>query len=247
MPNLNQFISEFRDGFQQNNRFTAQVFVPSGLLDFARSTEGGSDNSIIQIIDLLFPNIGRRVDPTFSLNTTGAWLARGLVCDATRLPDKSFETAEQTMYGITENFPVHTTFTDLTCNFLLPLYSNDNAVPRFFNYWFNFIQNQSRGLESGMNFSFPDDYRGQLLLSTIDRKDHVTSTYYFDRVFPKTLQSVELSWDATNEVAKLPVDFTYSYWTLLPYQPPPIVEINTPLGTIGIGADLNIGGLPINL
>ena len=240
MPKLNQFISEFRDGFQQGNRFTVQLFVPDNILNV-------TNNTILQVIDALFPNIGSRLDPNFSAQRTGSWLARGLVCEATRMPDRSFETSEQTMYGITESYPVHTTYTNLSCTFLMPLVSNDNAVPRFFNYWFNSIQNGFEGPESGYNFTFPDDYRGQMLLTTYDRKDHATITYQFDRVFPKTVSSVELSWDGTNEVAKMVVEFTYSYWKILPFQPPPLVEIDTPIGTIGLGANINIGGLAINL
>src|SRR5579872_3247319 len=147
------------------------------------------------------------------------------------------------MYGITENYPVHTVYTDIQCTFLLPLVSNDNALPRFFNYWMNFIQNQFNGPDSGLNFTFPDDYRGRMLLSTLDKKDHTTATYFFDRLYPKTVESVPLAWEQQNELAKLNVTFTYSYWTLLPYQPPPIVEISTPLGTLGIGGQVNIGDL----
>jgi hypothetical protein len=221
MNHLNNFISEFRDGFQPNNRFKCQLFVPPGLLQAVITS-----NIFVEVIDILFPNIGRRIDNNFSAPQAGSWLARGLVCESTSLPSRSFEEISQTMYGLSEKYPVHTTYLNHSCTFLLPLLQNDNPIVRFFNFWQNFVQNAFNGPESGLNFQFPDTYRGQMYLTMYDKQDHATVTYFFDRVYPQTVDASNLSWDSTNEVLRLPVSFTFSYWKMLPFQAPPLVEID---------------------
>ena len=89
MANLNEFISEFKNGIQRNNRFRCFIDVPSSIWD-------SSGNSLIS----KYPNAARL-------------LQRGLVCSNTSLPNRRFETTEQTIYGFSVNYPIGVTYGDL--------------------------------------------------------------------------------------------------------------------------------------
>lgn len=200
-------MSTFQRGFQKNNRFVLQVFVPEGLLlDILLSLDNLGSN-----VNLAVPNVTQ-------------WLARGLLCSSARLPSLAMETLSQTMYGMTEVFPYHAENTSLDCTFLMPLTPRDNIVPRFFNYWQNYIRRGKNGPTDGFDFRFPNSYYGTLYLSLFNDKNERTITYQFDNAYPVTVQSTEVAWDADGH-AQLPVSFAYSYWTIAPR---PLIDINLP-------------------
>lgn len=217
MRNLSTFISHFTDGFQSANRFLCQIIVPETLL----TTPG-----FLGIIDVLFPSVGKFVDPKFSALRVKDWLMRGLVCTSTRVPSRAFETADQHIYGYEEHFPVHQEFTTLDCNFMMPLVQSDSAMPRFFNYWQNLICHMQSGPEEGCDFGWPADYYATIFLTLYDKKNHPSITYQFDKAYPTTVESMDVNWDSSDEVLELPVEFTYSYYKILPFQPPALIEIN---------------------
>jgi hypothetical protein len=145
MPNLQDFISEFKHGFQQASRFHVQIFVqPTMILNIIREA------SLLGV-----------VDATLSVTQAVKWLAFGfLACDA-RLPDRGFGMTPSNMYGMTEHFPYHTEYSNLECTFLMPHTTNvlqDNGIPRFFNFWQNQIQNMTDGPESGLTSGFRSHY-----------------------------------------------------------------------------------------
>lgn len=103
-------------------------------------------------------------------------LQRGLLCEATRLPSRQFETTPLSIYGYEEKYPTFTTYTDLECTFLAPLFPSSSAagngelrneVHDLFTTWQALVQNptsvQVNGavqiLDGTMNLSFPDTYR----------------------------------------------------------------------------------------
>lgn len=220
MKYLSQFMSEFRGGFQHNNRFLCQVFVPETML-----REILTNNILLEIVDVLFPNIGRRLDTNFSVPQVQNWLGRGLVCESARLPDRGFNTIPVHQYGFTEEVPNKSTHSTFDCVFRMPLVGGDNIVPRFFSYWQHYIQNAGKGTESSFDFRFPNSYYGSIYLSLYDRQNNPTITYHFERVYPMTVSTNGVGWEAENQFMTLPVSFNYSTWKIIPYTPPPILTI----------------------
>lgn len=219
MKYLNDFLSEFKGGFQHANRFLCQIYVPQQML-----VDISTNSVLMELVDVFFPKLGRRLDPTFSVPQMQSWLARGITCHTARLPDRDFEEMDLHLYGFTEKIAKgsgHSTF-DVT--FQCPLVTGDNALPRFFSYWQHYIQNGTNGPDSGYNFRFPNKYYGTIYLTTLDRKNNPTLTYQLDKVYPKTVSTTELGWE-TEGFLKLPVSFNYSTWKILPYQPPPLIDI----------------------
>lgn len=212
MRNLSQFIGEFSGGFQPSARHRAYFFLPPSLiLDILKPNV----NIDLSLQGLLGGNTGTdALEATTSLPMIMQWLLRGMLVSETRLPSRAFETVDLNMYGITETYPYHSEFNDLGCTFLQPLVAKDNGVPRFFNYWQNFIQRAHRGPDSGLDFRFPSDYYGNMLLVLYDRKNHPTIGYRIEKVYPKAVESVSVTWD-NSDFLKSSVTFQFSYWTVI--------------------------------
>ena len=185
MNNLSQFFNEFNLGFQQSNRFACKILVPTAL------TVSG---------------------PTLVAKN---WLARGIVCESTSLPDRAFAETEMTQYGLTEQFPFHTEFTSLSCVLNTPLNGGDNPIMRLFHAWQNLIQDNSQGYDSPRDFTFGSTYYGEIQMAVFDRQNNPTIGYRFERAYPKLVDAVAVSWSADNEFAKLPVSFTFSAWSVM--------------------------------
>lgn len=194
-------------------------------------------------------------------------LSRGLLCESTRLPSRSFETTSLGIFGYDEKFPTYTTFTDLDCTFYTPLIRRSDTGPgsndvlKLFSAWQNMVHQLSPlgsadpGNRGDMVLSFPDNYRlrkgmmlemfdpfnarhnnGQALginvgvsvpifgkIGTIgtsfgntspDPESAPTVRYNMFNVFPTTVESAPVSWSAVDEIQRITVTFTYSFWSM---------------------------------
>jgi hypothetical protein len=135
---------------------------------------------VTNIIDVVVPTIGQRIDPNFSMPQVVQWLARGLVVDSATAPSRGLETTNLNMYGITEEVPYQTEYTDFSCSFLMPLNASDCPIPRFFDHWQNFIHNNAGGPSAGLDFRFPEEYYATMVLSFFDSSDHHSISYRFE-------------------------------------------------------------------
>jgi len=224
MRYLSTFLSEFRTGFQKGARFECQLYPNIGFLQALLS------GSILEtIIDIVAPPIGQQINPDFSLPNVVQWLARGLVISDAVLPSRGLETLSHGMYGISEEFPYSSEYTDLPCTFVMPLNASDCPMPRFFNYWQNYIHKNQNGPSDGLDFRFPEDYYGRMIVSTFDNRTNRSLTYQFEKVYPKTVNSTQVSWSQSHEYLAFTVNFAYSYWKILPFKPPPLIEVNVEL------------------
>lgn len=221
---LSTFLSEFHAGFQRPARFECQLYPNRG---FVETLVSGS--RVLNAIDVLLPTIGQRLDPNFSMPQVLQWLSRGLVVSNAIAPSRALETLPQNMYGISEEFPYSTEYTDIPVSFMMPLNAADCPIPRFFDYWFNFIHNNTGGPTAGLDFRFPEEYYATMLLTFFDMQDHPSLTYRFEKLYPKLVASQQVSWEQHHEVMKYDVTFVSSYWTLVPYEPPPLIEVNIAL------------------
>lgn len=193
-------------------------------------------------------------------------LGRGLLCEATSLPSRAFQTMTQTMYGFSEQFPIAAEYVPITCTFSMPLFGTSspiitslenraleavlpsavkvtiktpatNPLPAFFSAWQNLIQNATNGPASGFNLRFPSEYYTTMQVITYDKQDNVSLVYAFENVYPRLVESVPVSWSADG-FAKQQVSFQYSHWHLLHTNPSKL--------SIGLSGVPFIGGGTIN-
>lgn len=204
--NLNRFRNAVAAGFQPNNRFRFQLVL-----------EGN-----IPLWSGLMVNVG----PGVVQGLQG--LREGVLCSATRLPDRSFDTVQMTQYGLTEQFPYKTDFTALDCTFLLPIYVGKNTVASIFYAWQNHIQDLSQGVVSSKrDFRWPDDYYSEARLYTFDRQNNTTGCYVFDRLYPKAVESVPVTWTDNSEMAQLNVTFAFSTWRFIASESAAMATLDT--------------------
>lgn len=194
-----------------------------------------------------------------------ALLERGILCESTRTPSRSFETASMTIYGYEEKYPVFTTYTDLECTFYTPIFwgthGPSNGILKLFTAWQNLIHEMTPfddgtvvDHQSDLVVNFPDNYRlrqgmvmemfdpynarrnnGQIAVGVSTRLPIIgdrigagitfgaespdpdptpTIRYRYFNVYPQTVESSPVSWGETDQVQKITVTFTYSYWLL---------------------------------
>jgi hypothetical protein len=215
MNHISDFMGEFKRDFQRGNRFVCQILVSptlvSNIIADSAAAQAGPFGVVDQVLSL--------ENSILAVPQVVKWLAQGYLVSDARLPSRGFGTFPLSMYGITENFPMHTEYSTFDCSLLMPYatnISNDGAVPRFFNYWQDQIQRNANGPDSGFDFKFPGDYYGNILLTAMDRQNKGTITYKFDRVYPKTVEAVQLSWADNDKFTALPIQFNFSYWSVMP-------------------------------
>ena len=202
MHTLDQFFNHFKQGFQRPNRFEAFVIAPRGFIE-----RSAKKNELIEVAN---------------------WLERGVTINATSLPSRSLDVLDHYMYGVTERVPIYTEFAEQSCTFFAPLTARrDNAVHRFFTEWQNYIHHMD-GDTTTRDLRFTTEYYGRLEIhlfadqTTAASPSYLpaapqsmrTAIYEFTNAYPKTVESVRLDWNNTNEVMTFDVSFLFTQWSL---------------------------------
>ena len=86
---------------------------------------------------------------------------------------------------------------------------NDFVVRNAFENRINLIQ---RG-DSTNGIQAPGQYQVDMQVIATDRNDRPVKTYTFKDAFPTNVGSIQLDWDANNQIAIFPVTFQYNYWS----------------------------------
>jgi hypothetical protein len=78
----------------------------------------------------------------------------------------------------------------------------------------------ARGLSKG-TFAYPKDYFGTIVLTVFnetkkeeDSQDdgNMVLAYYLEEAYPLSIGDMQVSWDQSDQLLKLPVLFTFTYW-----------------------------------
>ena len=90
-------------------------------------------------------------------------------------------------------------------NLVLTFYvDQDFLVKKFFDNWKQSI------VPNKKNFRYPDSYTADSLnLYILNQEDKVTYKYEYSRVFPKTIQAIDLSYANGNTIAVFSVEFVF--------------------------------------
>jgi hypothetical protein len=126
-----------------------------------------------------------------------------LRCESAEMPGRSFATAEQKIYNISEKFPYQTTFNDANFTFLV---SDDMAEKEFFDSWLEFINPSTN-----FNFKYKGDYSTTVSVNQYNVKNEKTYSVDLIEAYPVAVNQMDLDWSSDN-LHKLTVTFAYSYW-----------------------------------
>ena len=150
-------------------------------------------------------------------------------CTSAVLPGITYQTDEIRVagYGNIEKRPYASIFQEVMLEFHC---DNDGRVFDFFHQWsqsvFNFNNKTplggqtARGLSKG-TFAYPKDYFGTIILTVFDetKKDaeaqedgNQVIAYHLEEAYPLSIGDMQVSWDQSDQLLKLPVLFTFTYW-----------------------------------
>jgi len=148
------------------------------------------------------------------------WFVRnvGIACYDATLPTSSLATAEvkDNFQGINQQF-AHTRFyTDSSFSFYI---DKDYRVLLFFEAWMDYISNGANVSENDRRFyrrfRYPNTYKCDgLQITKFDKNLDKKITYQFKNAFPKSIQSIPVSY-GTADLLKVSVTFAYDRYILI--------------------------------
>lgn len=148
------------------------------------------------------------------------WFVRnvGIACYDATLPTSSLATAEvkDNFQGINQQF-AHTRFyTDSSFSFYI---DKDYRVLLFFEAWMDYISNGANVSENDRRFyrrfRYPNTYKCDgLQITKFDKNLDKKITYQFKSAFPKSIQSIPVSY-GTADLLKVTVTFAYDRYILI--------------------------------
>ena len=181
--------------------------------------------SIDEMMSTINANGGLAKSSKFLVRITGPFaLSFGtdlqFFCDSAQLPGLSYQTDDIRMsgYGNVEKRPYATIVQDVPLTFFC---DTDGKVFKFFHNWsqkvFNFNQsvNPNGATSSGLGvntFAYPKDYFGIVDILVYDDKANQFLTYQLIEAYPISVGDVQVTWDQSDTLLKLPVTFAYTYW-----------------------------------
>lgn len=142
------------------------------------------------------------------------------LCCAAQLPGIGFQTSDIRPhgYGLFERRPIFVNFTTIPMTFYC---DNDGNVIKFFQTWAKAINNfnteQSSSSSSNgakmHDFQYPSYYETTIEVRQYDTTGETIQTWKLTRAYPLTINNMDVSWDAENQLNKLNVEFFFYAWT----------------------------------
>jgi len=181
--------------------------------------------SVNEMLSTINANGGLAKSSKFMVRITGPFALNfgsdlRFFCDSASLPGISYMTDEIRMsgYGNIEKRPYATNLQDVQLTFYCDTSGN---VFNYFHNWsqkiFNFNQSvnpngtTSAGLTVG-SFAYPKDYFGIVDLLVYDENSNEFLSYQLIEAYPITVGDVQVAWDQSDTLLKLPITFAYTYW-----------------------------------
>lgn len=144
------------------------------------------------------------------------------LCDTTNLPGKNLNTIDYMPqgFGAIHKTPTGVTHDPLNLTFLM---DGNHKVMRFFQLWMQEIINTGSAFDGTLatykdrtdhEISYKTNYTTNVIITFFSDDGTSTLEYYFADAYPVQVGSVQLGWEQNDTIAKLPVEFTYSSYTV---------------------------------
>ena len=144
------------------------------------------------------------------------------LCDTALLPGKSITTYDfiPQGFGAVHKTPTGITQDPLTLTFMM---DSNHKVMKFFQLWMQEIVNTGSSFDGPLaayknrtdhEISYKTNYRSNVIISFFSDDGTSRLEYHLKDAYPVQLGSVQLGWEQNDTLAKLPVEFTYSSYTV---------------------------------
>lgn len=123
-------------------------------------------------------------------------------CNAAQTPQITIMTQDNFIEaGVRRKYAYDQDYQNLTLSFYV---DQEFKVKKFFDQWKQAVVPQKR------NFGYPDDYTSDRInLYIIDQSGNNTYKHEYSRIFPKAINSIELSYASGSAVSTFSVDFVF--------------------------------------
>lgn len=146
------------------------------------------------------------------------------LCESANLPGIAFATSDIKRYGYgpIEKKPYLPMFTDTTMTFFA---DGAGVVQSFFYKWMNGIvkfdgppygsvQNIGGTSMAPFEVNYKERYSTDILITTVDELNNDIINVRLTEAFPIFMGDVSLSWNDTDQISRIPVQFTYFNWKI---------------------------------
>lgn len=186
-------ISEF-GGLAKSNKFAVQITPPNWMGDVSDSlTIRPGDSAQLRFL-----------------------------CDTANLPGKNLTTIDYMPqgFGAVSKIPVGVVHDPLTTTFFM---DGNHMVMKFFQLWMQEIVNTGSSFDGPLaaykdrtdhEMSYKDNYTTTIILSFISDDGNSVLEYQFKDAYPVQIGAVQLGWEQNDTLAKLPVEFSYTTYTV---------------------------------
>ena len=154
--------------------------------------------------------------------TPGSQANLRFLCDTTILPGKNLNTIDYMPqgFGAIHKTPIGITQDALTLTFLM---DGNHLVMKFFQLWMQEIINTGSSFDGELasykdrtdhEISYKSNYTTTLIITFFSDDGGSQLEYHFKDAYPVQIGSVSLGWEQNDTIAKLPIEFTYSTYTV---------------------------------
>ena len=131
-------------------------------------------------------------------------------CNSASTPQHTISTQDDYLEaGVRRKYAYDHDYQNLTLSFYV---DQEYKIKRFFDQWKDAIVPQKR------NFNYPEDYTADCLnLYILNQANEPTYKYEYSRIFPKSINQIDLSYASGAAVSTFSVDFVFEdvYYTSL--------------------------------
>ena len=131
-----------------------------------------------------------------------------LFCETTELPGRSIQTNPIKTHGNPIKIPYNMLYDDVPMVFYV---GSDMQEKRFFDAWQHMIVDTYTG-----DLNYYNEYTSTIKITQLDQKHRPVYTIQLKKAFPMVISPVTLGHGETNNILRLPVNFTYSQWEYIP-------------------------------
>ena len=204
--NVSNFKSQISsvNGVNGSNKFIAVVTTPPALNPVAEQLGAGTNRSTSSLEQEISENTG----------------LLQFLCDSANIPGKTLEVLDYKPqgFGKTSKVPYGISFDNLTLTFMI---DSRHTVLNLFELWMQNIVNTSSSMRGEMStyrnrtpfeIAYKSTYATTVELIFFNESGEYTKYTFYD-AYPVQTGSVQLAWEANDQIAKLPVEFTYSSYS----------------------------------
>ena len=189
---LNEILGEYRtnEGFSRPSRYEILLLPPTGVRGSA-SNGGDVTNIFSRVMGEALGN--------------GTVRSTSLRCEAISFPGRNLDTTPDTnIYGPTREIVDGYSYAPINATFQC---ASDMREKTYFETWQRLAYNPQT-----WSMGYYHDYVGTVQIYQLDENNKRRYGVELIEAFPKTIAEQALSYDATNQINKVSITFSYRYW-----------------------------------